>query len=59
MHIYIYTYIYRGSKPRRRHYTAGWKCAIVGWVFITGGCSGRGVQWMGVVLYSKLVPSYK
>ena len=23
------------------------------WVFITGGCSGRGVQWMGVVLYSK------
>ena len=25
------------------------------WVFITGGCSGRGVQWMGVVLYSKLV----
>ena len=25
------------------------------WVFITGGCSGRGVQWIGVVLYSKLV----
>ena len=25
------------------------------WVFITGGCSGRGVQWMGVVLYDKLV----
>ena len=25
------------------------------WVFITGGCSGRGVQWMGVVLYNKLV----
>ena len=23
------------------------------WVFITGGCSGRGVQWMGVVLYNK------
>ena len=22
-----------------------------GWVFITGGCSGRGVQWMGVVWY--------
>ena len=21
------------------------------WVFVTGGCSGRGVQWMGVVLY--------
>ena len=25
------------------------------WVFITGGCSGRGVQWMGVALYNKLV----
>ena len=25
------------------------------WVFITGGCSGRGVQWMGVVVYNKLV----
>ena len=25
------------------------------WVFITGGCSGRGVQWIGVVLYNKLV----
>ena len=25
------------------------------WVFITGGCSGRGVQWIGVVLCNKLV----
>ena len=25
------------------------------WVFITGGCSGRGVQWMGAVLYNRLV----
>ena len=24
-------------------------------VFITGGCSGRGVQWIGVVSYNKLV----
>ena len=24
------------------------------WVFITGGCSRRGMQWMGVVLYNKL-----
>ena len=23
------------------------------WVFIKGGCSRRGVQWMGVVLYLK------
>ena len=25
------------------------------WVLIKGGCSGRGVQWIGVVLCSKLV----
>ena len=25
------------------------------WVFITEGCSLRGVQWIGVVLYDKLV----
>ena len=25
------------------------------WVFITGGCSGRGVQCMGVVSYNQLV----
>ena len=27
------------------------------WVIIKGGCSRRGVQWMGVVLHSKLVHS--
>ena len=25
------------------------------WIFITGGCSGRGVQWIGVTLYNKIV----
>ena len=25
----------------------------VPWIFITGGCSRRGAQWMGVVLYNK------
>ena len=25
------------------------------WIFITGGCSRRRVQWMGVVSYCKLV----
>ena len=25
------------------------------WVLITGGCSGRGVQWMGVALHNQLV----
>ena len=28
------------------------------WIFVTGGCSGRGVQWMGVVLCNKLVSKY-
>ena len=23
------------------------------WILCRGGCSGRGVQWMGVILYSK------
>ena len=27
--------------------------SLLGWVFIKGGCSRRGVQWMGVVLHSK------
>ena len=25
------------------------------WVFVTGGCSGRGVQWVGIVSYNQLV----
>ena len=25
------------------------------WIFMTGWCSGRGVQWMRVVSYDKLV----
>ena len=29
--------------------------SMLRWVFITGGCSGSGVQWMRVVLYNKLV----
>ena len=40
--IYVYIYIYTPYlTPLRR------------WVFITGGCSGRGVQWMGVVLCNR------
>ena len=44
LYIYIYIYIYVAALPRGG-----------GWVFIKGGCSGRGVQWMGVVLCSKIV----
>ena len=42
MYIYIYMYTYT-----HRYSLQG---GAVG-----GGCSGRGVQWMGVVLHSKLV----
>ena len=31
----------------------GGMSALQSWVFITGGCSRRGVQWMGVVLSNK------
>ena len=27
----------------------------LGWILCRGGCSGSGVQWIEVVLYSKLV----
>ena len=27
----------------------------VAWILCRGGCSGSGVQWIGVVLYSKLI----
>ena len=41
----------RGRPPRER-------CTMpYPWVFITGGCCGRGVQWMGAVLYNQLVTS--
>ena len=29
-----------------------WMATLPCWVFIKGGCSGRGVQWMGVVSYN-------
>ena len=28
-------------------------CIVEDRVFITGGCSGRGVQWMGVIFCNK------
>ena len=58
VHIYIYIYefniyiyIYRERERERENDNI----SRMSWVFITGGCSGRGVQGMGVVLYSKLV----
>ena len=46
MYIYIYIYVRKPVKPDGQ-----------GGVFITGGCSGRGVQLMGVAFYGKLVYS--
>ena len=43
------------SLPLGSEGTSENRCLRRPWVFITGGCSGRGVQWMGVVPYSKLV----
>ena len=43
----IYILMESQSTPRRT------ECASSIWVFIKGGCSRRGVQWMGVVLYNK------
>ena len=43
---------FRGkSPPQKRRPEAEPK----NWVFITGGCSGSGVQWTGVVLHNELV----
>ena len=36
-------------------YPALGKLTSYNWVFITGGCSGMGVEWMGVVLSNKPV----
>ena len=64
VYIYIYTYTHtytrepRGLERARElgsDDAAAAERGEVAWVFITGGCSGRGVQLMGVVLYSKLV----
>ena len=53
MYIYIYMYTYM-------HSTRTWVTEFSGkatyreWILCRGGCSGRGVQWIWVVLYSKL-----
>ena len=50
LYIYIYIYIYNVTTT-----TTTTSAAPYYWVFITGGCSGRRVQWIGVVLCNKLV----
>ena len=58
IHTYMYTYIYI---EREREIDINLARPLLlqplvrCWVFITGGCSGRGVRWIGVVLYSKQV----
>ena len=47
MYINIYTYVFAEE-------LANMIAAFhPNWVFIKGGCSRRGVQWMGVVLHNK------
>ena len=57
INIYIYIYILPPSRSawRKLVEVTGTRRARLQWVFITGGCSGRGMQWMGVVLDNKLV----
>ena len=49
--IYIYIYIHRHDYWQ--HQLRSERTGI--WVFVKGGCSRRGVQWMGVALYNKVV----
>ena len=42
LYVYIYIYVYRGGLLRP-----------ILWILCRGGCSGSGVQWMGVVLCNK------
>ena len=46
LHVSVHHEIAEASKHKHEEHI---------WVFITGGCSGRGMQQMGVVLYNKLV----
>ena len=52
LYIYIYIYMYCIYIYIYMFYSP---FVISVWVLITGGRSGSGVQWMGVVLYNKLV----
>ena len=52
MCIWLYMYVYKDASAVVAVVAAAavWRSY---WVFITGGCSGRGVQWMGVALYNQ------
>ena len=61
LHVHVAHGVCAASEARGRR-VVGDKCLMTaatgggkGWVFIKGGCSGREVQWIGVVLYNKLV----
>ena len=58
-YIYIYIYIYLHARDRHLGDRHGLSMASGGrfWTLCRGGCSGWGVQWMGVVLCNKLVYS--
>ena len=41
--------------PARKRQACARACRVARWILCRGGCSGSGVQWIGVVLHSKLV----
>ena len=65
IHIYIhisYTYTHIHTALRRARGLDRLGCSGMRqlgcfqlWILSRGGCSGRGMQWIGIVLYSKLV----
>ena len=58
MYVCIYIYIYTDGQqecPKRSELETRARAVSLPSVFITGRCSGRGVQWIGLVLYNKLM----
>ena len=53
MYVYIYIYIY--TSYTYITYIIIHITQFKMWILGGGGCSRRGVQWMGVVSYNKLV----
>ena len=53
IYIYIYIYIYTHIVSLAARLCRRVAPSARAWVFIKGGCSRKGVQWVGVALYNK------